>query len=141
MNVTVVTGHLSRPPERRTLPSGDDLVGFEVTVDGPEERAESVPVVWPSAPPSAASLEAGAAVVVVGRVRRRFFRTAQGTQSRTEVVAERVLPARQAAAARRLVATAVEVVVEGSEDFLAAARRPARRPPGGAPVADVAARA
>ena len=139
MNITVVTGHLSRPPERRTLPSGDDLVVFDVTVDGPEERAESVPVVWPSAPPSAGALEAGAAVVVVGRVRRRFFRTAQGTQSRTEVVAERVLPARQAAAARRLVARAAELLAEGSEDFLAAARRPARRPARPAPALDVAA--
>jgi hypothetical protein len=30
--------------------------------------------------------------VVVGRVRRRFFRAGPGTQSRTEVVAENVVP-------------------------------------------------
>jgi single-strand DNA-binding protein len=33
--------------------------------------------------------------VVTGRVRRRFFRSGGATASRTEVVAERVIPARQ----------------------------------------------
>jgi hypothetical protein len=33
-------------------------------------------------------------MLVVGRVRRRFFRTGAGTQSRTEVVAEAVVNAR-----------------------------------------------
>lgn len=141
MNITVVTGHLSRPPARRALPSGDEIVSFDVTVEGPEARAEAVPVVWPSAPPSATALEAGSAVVVVGRVRRRFFRTAQGTQSRTEVVAARVVPARRAAAARRLVAGAVEALAEGADDFLAPARRPAGRPAGAVPADDVVASA
>jgi hypothetical protein len=35
-------------------------------------------------------------VVVVGRVRRRFFRTTAGTQSRTEIVADTVVPTRHA---------------------------------------------
>lgn len=112
MNIAVVIGHLSRAPERRTLPSGDELVSYDVTVSRPEGRADSVPVVWPSAPASAVALEAGAAVVVVGRVRRRFFRAGAATQSRTEVVADRVLPARQAAAARRLLTAAAEAVTD-----------------------------
>ena len=122
MNIAVVTGHLSRPPERRTLSSGEELVSLEVVVDRPDDRAETVPVVWPSAPPSAVGLEVGAAVVVVGRVRRRFFRVGPSTQSRTEVVADRVVPARHAAAVRRLVAGAAEALVEG-----AAPPRPRRR--------------
>jgi len=34
--------------------------------------------------------------VVLGRVRRRFFRSGQGLQSRTEVVVDHGAPARQA---------------------------------------------
>ena len=113
MNIAVVTGHLSRPPERRALSSGEEHVGFEVAVERPDGRAETVPVVWPSAPPSATELEVGAAVVVVGRVRRRFYRAGGGTQSRTEVVADRVVPARQAAAVRRLVGEAADALVAG----------------------------
>jgi len=100
MNVSVVVGTLSRDPEVRTLPSGDRLVAYEVTVRppagarGPAEakpKAETVPVAWPDAPTSAERFEAGAEVVVVGRVRRRFFRSGGGTGSRTEVVASSVL--------------------------------------------------
>jgi single-strand DNA-binding protein len=92
MNVVALRGHLARPAEERMLPSGDRLVSFEVTVDGPE-RCETVPVVWFSAPARAADYDADALVVVVGRVRRRFFRAGGVTASRTEVVAEVVLPA------------------------------------------------
>lgn len=113
MNITVLQGSLSRPPEVRSLPSGDELVAYEVTVAGVRGgKAESVPVVWFDAPPAAASLEADADVVVVGRVRRRFFRAGGSTQSRTEVVAEQVVPARQAKRAARLVVTALSAAEE-----------------------------
>jgi single-strand DNA-binding protein len=123
MNIAVVTGHLSRPPERRALSSGEEHLGFEVAVERPDGRAETVPVVWPSAPASATELEVGAAVVVVGRVRRRFYRVGGGTQSRTEVVADRVVPARQAAAARRLVGGAADALVAGVVPVPRARRR------------------
>ncbi len=72
------------------------VLGLELTVRRPDAaRAESVPVVWRDAPPAAAALVAGDEVVVVGHVARRFFRAGGATQSRTEVVAEVVLPARQ----------------------------------------------
>jgi single-strand DNA-binding protein len=107
LNVTVVRGRLSRPPEVRTLVSGDELVGYEVTVPGDDGRpSESVPVVWPGAPAAGRVFEEGDEVVVVGRVRRRFFRAAGATASRTEVVADRVLPAGRAPA-RRAVLEAV----------------------------------
>src|SRR4051812_18471029 len=93
MNVVAVRGTLSRAPEVRELPSGTRLVAYEVTVSREGERSESVPVSWADPPASAASLVAGDDVVVVGRVRRRFFRTGGGTQSRTEVVADTVLKA------------------------------------------------
>ena len=93
MNVVVLQGRLARPAEERVLPSGDRLVGYEVTVDGPEGRNETVPVVWFAAPTSAVGLDVDTEVVVVGRVRRRFFRAGGATASRTEVVAEVVLRA------------------------------------------------
>lgn len=99
-NVVVVCGRLSRPAELRVLPSGQRQVEFQVSVPGPDARAESVPVVWPDAPAAAEALDVDLAVTVVGRVRRRFFRTGGTTQSRTEVVAEQVVPSRQAKRAR-----------------------------------------
>lgn len=110
MNVVLLRGRLSRPPEQRTLPSGDQLVAYEVTVDQPGGRAESVPVVWLAAPASALDVEAGSDIVAVGRVRRRFFRAGGSTQSRTEVVADAVIPARHVKRAARALAAAVAKV-------------------------------
>lgn len=107
MNVVVLQGALTRPAELRSLPSGDSLVGLEVTVPRAGEKAESVPVVWPGAPAAAADLDVGEKVVVVGRVRRRFFRSGGATQSRTEVVADLVVQSRKAKRARAALAQAV----------------------------------
>ena len=92
VNLAVVRGQLSRAPERRSLPSGDELVAYEVTVRVAGAAAESVPVVQ-IAPTSVPDVGAGDTVVVVGRVRRRFFRAGGVTASRTELVAERVVAA------------------------------------------------
>jgi single-strand DNA-binding protein len=99
-NVVALVGRLSRPPEERELPSGDRLIGLELTVERPGDKAESVPVVWPAGPTGVLAWEPGELVVVVGRVRRRFFRANGSTQSRTEVVAEQAAPARHAKRAR-----------------------------------------
>jgi single-strand DNA-binding protein len=95
INVVCLAGRLSRPAEEKVLQSGDRLVALEVTVPREGERGETVPVVWFGAPASAAGLDVEQAVVVVGRVRRRFFRAGAVTQSRTEVVADAVVPAGQ----------------------------------------------
>jgi single-strand DNA-binding protein len=110
VNVVVLQGRLARPAEERVLPSGDRLVGYDVTVGGPDGRNETVPVVWFAAPASAAGLDVDTEVVVVGRVRRRFFRANGATASRTEVVAEVVLRAgngKRVTAARREAAARV----------------------------------
>jgi single-strand DNA-binding protein len=96
MNVTVVRGCLSRPPQIRQLPSNDRVANLEVTV--PADRlapAYSVPVMVAAPPDWLVALQPGAEVVVLGYVRRRFFRAGGATASRTEVVAERVVPAAQ----------------------------------------------
>ncbi len=103
-NMVALVGRLARPAEARELPSGDRLVAYEVTVARPGARAEGVPVVWLGAPASAADHDVDEQVVVVGRVRRRFFRAGGATQSRTEVVADAVVNVRHT----KRVATALE---------------------------------
>lgn len=107
MNVVVVRGRLSRPAVERSLASGDRLVTLEVTVPRTVGKAESVPVVCLDAPPAVALLEADDEVLVVGRVRRRFFRAGGTTASHTEVVAEQVVLTRHAKRAASALAAAV----------------------------------
>ncbi|MGH9120724.1 MAG: single-stranded DNA-binding protein [Acidimicrobiales bacterium] len=90
-NLAVVAGHLSRPAEARELGSGAKLVALELTVPREGAPAESVPVVWHEAPAWASTLSVGEEVIVIGRVRRRFFRAGGTTQSRTEVLADQVV--------------------------------------------------
>ena len=110
LNVVVVRGCLTREPEERVLPSGDRQIGLELSVRPEEGKAESVPVVWPDAPVSALSWEPSAELVVVGRVRRRFFRAGGSTQSRTEVVADAVVPSRQAKKAAAAIDRALQAL-------------------------------
>jgi single-strand DNA-binding protein len=111
VNVAVLRGHLSRAPEVRTLPSGDVVVAYEVTVRPSDGPAETVPVAWPDAPVRAQRLAADTEVVVVGRVRRRFFRTGGVLASRTEVVADGVHKP-GAAGARAAVARAADALAD-----------------------------
>ena len=110
MNIVIIKGALSRAPELRTLPSGDQLAQFEVTIREPERPTASVPVVLFSPPPRLTALESGAEVLVAGEVRRRFFRTPAGTGSRTEVVASQLIPASQRKRVTGAIAAAIEVL-------------------------------
>ena len=85
MNIFVLHGTLPSEPRHRLLPSGDELITYEVTTEL-VNGAASVPVAWlrPSRPPADAT---GDDIVVIGHVRRRFFRAVSGAASRTEVVA------------------------------------------------------
>ena len=93
-NVVVLRGTLVNDPRPRELPSGSVLVQFDVTTRD-DSGTQSVPVTWFEPPPSGVPVAAGDDVVVIGAVRRRFFRAGGVTQSRTEVVAEQVLSARR----------------------------------------------
>jgi single-strand DNA-binding protein len=106
MNIVILRGVLARPPEERELPSGDRIVTYEVAVPSPLGRTETVPVVW-TPPAGRGWWDAGEAVLVTGRVRRRFFRAGGATQSRTEVVADRVVRGGDARRARRAVEQAL----------------------------------
>ena len=102
MNVVVLKGRLSSDPQLRTLASGSALLSLEITTPA-DEGAASAPVAWFD-PPETATFGCGDEVVVVGTVRRRFFRSPSGTQSRTEVVAREVVPAAKRAKVQRLLA-------------------------------------
>jgi len=86
VNLAVVRGAVSSPPEVRLLPSETKLVQLQVTTRLAEETL-SVPVACWSAASWVEELEPGDEVVVVGRVRRRFFRARGATASRVEVEA------------------------------------------------------
>ena len=106
MNVCIIQGRLTRPPEQRVV--GDRRsVTYELAVDRPEGGTETVPVVWDDAPARALDLDVDAEVVAAGRVRRRWFRSAGATQSRTEVVAVEVLSARSTKRVAKLVGDAL----------------------------------
>jgi single-strand DNA-binding protein len=107
MNVCILQGRLTRPPEQRVVGDGRSHVTYELAVDRSEGGAESVPVVWEGAPAVAVDLDVEAEVVVVGRVRRRWFRSGGATQSRTEVVAEGVVPRRATKRVAKLVGDAL----------------------------------
>lgn len=112
MNVVVLAGRLSSDPQRRDLASGSVLWTLEVSTDT-EHGVASVPVAWFD-PSTAPAWSAGDEVYVVGEARRRFFRGATGTQSRTEVVAAEVLPVTQRARVRRSIDRLVARLGEGA---------------------------
>jgi single-stranded DNA-binding protein len=100
-NIAIIRGVVHGDPTVRDMPGGGTVVQFDVSTrvesvgsTGPG-RTVSVPIAWND--PTATQLGLvvpGANVTVVGTVRRRFFRVAGATQSRTEVVADVVVPTR-----------------------------------------------
>jgi single-strand DNA-binding protein len=109
-NVVFLQGVLARPAQDVVLPSGDRLLALEVTVRRPDGPAEPVPVQWGEAPAWASTLDAGTEVAVLGRVRRRFFRAGGITQSRTEVVATKVVRTTGRARVRALAEEAISAL-------------------------------
>jgi len=109
-NVVVLQGRVSRPVSERVLPSGDRLAMLDLTVPGPtgeaSTKSESVPLAWFGAPTWVLDLEPGADLVVVGRVRRRFFRAGQQLQSRTGAAPSTTTSVRRAARVGELLARA-----------------------------------
>ncbi|HYN32190.1 MAG TPA: hypothetical protein VES40_06170 [Ilumatobacteraceae bacterium] len=111
-NVAVLRGAVRGEPVTRVLPSGGVVVQFDVSTAVRSRgtvSTTSVPVAW--ADPSSVSMACladGNELVVVGTVQRRFFRVGGATQSRTEVVAESVIPARR----RKQVDAALDAVLD-----------------------------
>jgi hypothetical protein len=114
LNLAVLQGPCSAAPELRVLESGMRLASFAVRVPGgADERSTSVPVTVWDPPAWLEALDAGVELVVVGRIRRRFYQRPGGVGSRVDVEASLVGRAhdrrRLEAALRRAVA-ALEVL-------------------------------
>ncbi len=114
INLAVVRGTMTNDAVHRELANGDTIVQFDVSTsiefDGRPSNI-SVPVSWRN--PSAAAvgaLVAGDDVVITGRVERRFFRSGGATQARTELVADRCIPARRTKRVRSLLAAAAAIL-------------------------------
>lgn len=115
MNVVILEGRLSGLPQERTLASGTRVLNLQLTMDRQEGQrsADSVPVAWFEPKMRLLDFEEDQRLVVVGRVARRFFQTGAGVQSRTEVVAERVIPTTRKTSVRSALASVVEQVAAG----------------------------
>ena len=109
MNVAVVEGTLSSSPRVRVLPSGAEAVQWEVTTRA-DGAAQSVPVQWLDPPAAVRRCREGDEVLVLGTVRRRFYRAEGATVSRTELAAERMVRASNAKGRVRLLNKVAEAL-------------------------------
>ena len=92
MNIVVLSGRLLSDPSARELPDGEVIWSLDLATDVSSDGSSAtlpVPVVWTAGELPAWSK--GTELAVAGVVRRRFFRSGGSTQSRTEVVAEKVV--------------------------------------------------
>jgi single-strand DNA-binding protein len=114
VNLGVLCGPCSTAPEVRVLESGTRLATLAVRCPAgahADERATSVPVTVWNPPAWIDTLEAGEEVVVVGRLRRRFYQRPGGVGSRVDVEAAYIGRARD----RRRVDAALRRAVEALE--------------------------
>jgi single-strand DNA-binding protein len=99
LNEVTLVGRVSAAPERRELPSGDQLVTLRVVVDRPPPKGtakRTVDVIdvacWSKRTQrTATGLAADDGVRVEGALRRRFFAAGGGRSSRYEVEASRLV--------------------------------------------------
>lgn len=108
MNITILRGVVATDASHTDRADGRGVHNFEF------RTAESVvPAAWYDArrPPR---LAAGDEMVVVGQVRRRWFRAGGGSQSRTEVVAGMLAKAGSSRAEKAVLAAAERCCVDES---------------------------
>jgi single-strand DNA-binding protein len=108
LNEVRLVGRVSGRPERRTLPSGDELVSFRVVVRRPGTGVDTFDVAVGPAPPSgvrargsqvgrrllaaAERIGRGDRVELTGTLRRRWWGSGGARQSRVEVRAATIAP-------------------------------------------------
>lgn len=104
VNLGLVIGELVAAPETRTLPSGTLAASFSLTVRARGVKTTSVPAVWYDPPKRVFKWEPGDRIVANGSIVRRFFQSAGGLGSATEVVVQHAELTRHQAKATRVVA-------------------------------------
>ena len=112
MNITILSGALAAEPRITELPGGTLVHNFELVARAGETR-HVVPIAWhdPVRPPKLAQ---GDEVIVVGVVRRRWFRAGGASQSRPEVLASAVARPGSRGAERALASAVGELSESGS---------------------------
>lgn len=108
MNIVVIEGTLMRNPTAHTLASGQNLLAFDLRIGDLGQGTESVPVSWFDPPVRASKLQEGQEVLITGRIKRRFFRTGGSTASRTDVVANDVVPSTRRKARQQAIEAAAD---------------------------------
>lgn len=108
LDLAVIVGSLSSDPEVSVLASGSTLYRYQVTVRT-EDYTESIPVSWID-PPRPPAVGVGDAIVVVGRVHRRFFRAGGSTRSSTEVQASSLHRASRRASRRKAITGVIDLL-------------------------------
>jgi len=94
INVGVVRGPCSGAPEVRVLESGSRLATLAIRCPAGDGRATSVPVTVWDPPAWVEQVGPGDELVVVGRMRRRFYQHPGGVGSRVDLEADLVGRAR-----------------------------------------------
>jgi single-stranded DNA-binding protein len=96
LNLAVIAGSLSAPPEIRTFESGARLARYLVTVRStePRRRIDVLPVVqWdPEDEAAIADLDRGDRIWTVCSVQRRFWSAGDARRSKIEIVAHHIEP-------------------------------------------------
>ncbi len=100
-NVAIARGVLINDPRMTELPSGSVVWNYDLATTGHDGTKCSVPVAWVD-PTRPQSMKAGDDVLVLGSIRRRFFRLSGLTRSRTELLAEVVAKSGTARATKAL---------------------------------------
>lgn len=113
MNVVVVQGVLKKEPVERTLPAGNTVMDWSVSVEVAGKKW-LVPVQWNEPSKAVRRLGQGDAVVVLGAVQQRFFQAGGSLASRTDVVGELVAKPSQRVATRKILDRAREALTSGA---------------------------
>ncbi len=108
VNEAALVAKVTTAPERRQLPSGDDVVHFGVVARRPDGGADALPVQVGPAPPAGGRpsgtqvgrrlladverLQVGQRVAVTGRLQRRWWVAGGARRSRIEVLATTAEP-------------------------------------------------
>jgi len=114
-NLAVLAGCLAKAAEPRLLADGSTVWELDIAIRAEGRAAVGVPVSW-AAPPSGVDpggWAPGDEVLVVGSVRRRFYRAGGATVSRTDVLADAVVPARNRKRAAAVLAEALGPLTVG----------------------------
>ena len=109
MNVVVVRGVIAAELVWFETQAGVRIAGFDLVVT--DAGRDIVPVSWSDPPAAAGELAAGDVVVVRGRVRKRFARSAGGTRPFTDVLATQVVKGSRRAQVLRLLNEAADALV------------------------------